>query len=374
MLCALARRSRRSALTTGLLSFACLAVIAGCGGGSSSRKHSASAAKSSSETHAASATESSSETGTGSTTATSLLAWQLFAHVHGVLDLTSPLPGTATIRVAANGRLETLSGRQLRPFSPDYSAPPGLETYIAESSGQRVADAGCSFPREALYALRLTHGNGVTVVDQHGHVRRFAALPSRGLEDGITFDLGGRFGHRLLVTTYIKKAGASTVAAISCRGQVTVVTRHAPRLEGGIVVAPSSFGRYGGDLIVPDELTGNVYAISPSGHVTLVANSGLAHGQDVDTESVGFVPARYGAALVSDRGTPHNHHPGDNEILALPQAALQSGGVTTGDLLVVDEGGAGTIAVTCSSTCRVRHVANAPATAHIERHVVFSRR
>jgi hypothetical protein len=362
MLCALARRLRRSGLTTGcLLAFTCLAVIAGCGGGSSSRKHSANA------------TKSSSETGTGNTIAARPLSWQRFVHLPGVLDLTSPLPGTATIRVAADGRLETLSGRQLRPFSPEYSAPSGLETYIAESSGQRVAAAGCSFPRDALYALRLTHGDGVTVVDQHGQVRRFAALPSRGLEDGITFDLGGRFGHRLLVTTYIKKAGTSTVAAIDCRGHVTVVTRRAPRLEGGIVVAPSSFGRYGGDLIVPDELTGNIYAISPRGHTSLVANSGLAHGQDIGTESEGFVPARYGAALVSDRGTPHNHHPGDNEILALPQASLQSAGVRTGDLLVVDEGGAGTIAVRCTSSCRVRHVANGPADAHIEGHVVFSR-
>ncbi len=303
-----------------------------------------------------------------------MLAWQRFVHLPGVLDLTSPLPGTASIRVAAHGRLETLSGHQLRPFSPEYSAPPGLETYIAESSGQRVAGAGCSFSRDALFALRLTHGDGVTVVDQHGHVRRFAALPSQGLEDGITFDLVGRFGHRLLVTTYIKKAGASTVAAIDCRGHVTVVTRHAPRLEGGIAVAPASFGRYAGDLIVPDELTGNIYAISPSGHVSLVANSRLAHGQDVGTESEGFVPARYGDALVSDRGTPHNHHPGDNEILALSRAALRSAGVTTGDLLIVNEGGAGTIAIRCTATCRVRHVADGPADAHIEGHVVFTRR
>jgi hypothetical protein len=278
-----------------------------------------------------------------------------------------------TIRVAANGRLATLSGRRLRLFSPGYSAPAGLETYIAESSGQWVAAAGCSFPRNALYALRLTHGDGVTVIDASGRVRRFAALSSRGLEDGITFDLGRHFGHRLLVTTYIKKAGASTVAAIDCRGHVTVVTRRAPRVEGGIAIAPSSFGRYGGDLIAPDELTGNIYAISPSGHTSLVANSGLAHGQDIGTESEGFVPARYGDALVSDRGTAHNHHPGDNEILALSERSLQSAGVTAGDLLVVDEGGAGTIAVTCGSTCRVRHVANGPATAHIEGHVVFSR-
>ena len=124
---------------------------------------------------------------------------------------------------------------------------------------------------------------------------------------------------------------------------------------------------------MPDELTGNIYAISPSGHVSLVVNSGLAHGQDVGTESEGFVPAQYGDALVSDRGTPHNRHPGDNEILALSQRSLRSVGVTADDLLVVDEGGAATIAVTCTSTCRVRHVANGPADAHIEGHVVFTR-
>jgi hypothetical protein len=294
-------------------------------------------------------------------------------HVRGVLDLTSPLPGTATIRVAAHGRLETLSGRRLRPFGPGYSAPPGLEAYIVDSPGQRVAAAGCRFPRDALYALRLTHGDGVTVIEGNGRVRRFAALSSGGLEDGITFDHIGRFGHRLLVTNYAKRAGTTTVSAIDCRGHVTVVTRHAPRVEGGIAVAPSSFGRYGGDLIAPDELTGNIYAISPSGQVSLVANSGLAHGQDIGTESEGFVPARYADALVSDRGTRHNRHPGDNEILALPQRSLRAAGVKAGDLLVVDEGAAGTIAVTCKSTCRVRHVANGPADAHIEGHVVFSR-
>jgi hypothetical protein len=351
MSCALSCVSRRFPVASRCLwPVVCVCLIAGCGGGGSS-----------SGTHATSAS------------AAGPLAWQRFAHVRGVLDLTSPLPGTATIRVAAHGRLETLSGQRLRPISPRYSAPPGLEAYIAESSLQRVPGAGCRFPRDALYALRLTQGDGVTVVDQRGHVRRFATLPSRGLEDGITFDLGGRFGHRLLVTTYIKHAGTSTVAAIDCRGQVTVVTRRAPRVEGGIAIAPASFGRYGGDLIAPDELTGNIYAISPSGHVSLVANSGLAHGQDIGSESEGFVPAHYADALVSDRGTPHNRHPGDNQILALPQRSLRSAGVTTGDLLVVDEADAGTIAVTCSSTCRVRHIANGPADAHIEGHVVFSR-
>jgi hypothetical protein len=359
------------ARTRCLLSSICLCfVVVGCGGGSSSPRHTVSAT-----TTAPPASMTSSATGSSTTAATAIrpLVWRPFVHVRGVLDLTSPVPATATIRVAAHGRLETLSGRRLRPLSPRYSAPAGLEAYIAESSGQRVAAARCRFPRDALYALRLTHGDGVTVVDENGRVRRFAALPSGGLEDGITFDLVGRFGHRLLVTNYAKRAGTTTVSAIDCRGHVTVLTRHAPRVEGGMAVAPSSFGRYAGDLIAPDELTGNIYAISPSGQASLIGNSGLAHGQDIGTESEGFVPTRYAQALVSDRGTPHNRHPGDNEILALSQRSLRSAGVVAGDLLVVNEGGAGTIVVRCRSTCRIRHVATGPVAAHIEGHVVFSR-
>jgi hypothetical protein len=344
-----ANPSRRPAFTLAcLLSATCLCLLAGCGGGSSSATHATSA------------------------TVARPLQWQRLVYDRGVLDLTSG-PGTEGIRVAAHGRLQTLSGRRLRPFGTAYSAPAGLEAYIVQSSGQRVASAGCRFPPGTLYALRLTHGDGVTAVAESGRVSRFAALPRRGLEDGITFDRGGRFGHRLLVTTYVKQAGATTVFAIDCRGHVTVVTRSAPRVEGGIAIAPASFGRYGGDLIAPDELTGNIYAIAPSGRTSLVGNSGLAHGQDVGVESEGFVPARYADALVSDRGTPHNRHPGDNEILALSRRSLRSAGVTAGELLVVDEGGAGTVAVTCRSTCRVRHVANGPHEAHIEGHVVFAR-
>lgn len=90
---------------------------------------------------------------------------------------------------------------------------------MALSSGQRVAGLGCRFPRDGLYALRLTDDRGITVIDQRERVRRFAALHGRGLEDGITFDLIGRFGHRLLVTTYAKGAGTpsrrSTAAGTS---------------------------------------------------------------------------------------------------------------------------------------------------------------
>jgi hypothetical protein len=106
--------------------------------------------------------------------------------------------------------------------------------------------------------------------------------------------------------------------------------------------------------------------------VTLLARSGLARGQDVGSESEGFVPAGYRDALVADRRTVGNRHPGDDLILGLSHAALRAAGVRAGDLLVVSEGGAQTIAVRCRSSCRVAHVADGPRIAHIEGHVVFS--
>jgi hypothetical protein len=274
--------------------------------------------------------------------------------------------------VAAAGRLALLRANgAARPFAPGYSAPAGLEPYIALSTGRRVAAAGCSWPAGAVYALRLARGNGVTVIDARGqHVARFARLPAQGLENGIALDNTGRFGFRLLVTSTASRR--TTVFAIDCRGRAVVLTRSAPRVEGGIAVAPASFGRFGGDLIAPDEVAGRLYAIAPNGHATRLAESGIAHGQDVGVESEGFVPRRFTNALVADRGTPGNPHPGDDVILALRRADLAAAGVAQGDLLVVGEGGAGTVAVRCRRSCRVRQVALGPPRAHVEGHVTFT--
>lgn len=291
--------------------------------------------------------------------------------MRGVVDLSSPRPGGA-ILVEAAGRLYTrLPTGSLRPFAAGYAAPPGLEPYLVLSSGQRVPGAGCRFAPGALYALRLSHGNGVTVVGRGGRVRRFAVLPSRGLEDGIAFDLVGGFGHQLLVTNVA--GSVTTLDAIDCLGRVRVLTNHGPRVEGGLAVAPRSFGRFAGELIAPDELSGNLYAFGPGGRSVLVVRSGLASGQDTGVESEGFVPSSFTEALVADRGTRGNRHPGDDEILALSRSALAAVGVRAGDLLVVTEGGAQTIAVRCRRSCVAHHVASGPVQAHTEGHVVFAR-
>jgi len=295
-------------------------------------------------------------------------------HVRRVLDLAGPRSDGALV-VATNGRLPILGrGGHLRPFAPGYSAPSGLEAYIALSSGQRAG--GCRWPAGDVYALRLDHGHGVTVVDPRGRVRKFAAIPTNGLLDGITFDTVGRFGHRLLVTSTAgspTSAKRTTLYAVGCDGHVQTLTRQGPRVEGGMVVAPPGFGRFGGDLLVPDEVGGDLYAFAPNGRASPVVRSGVAHGQDVGIESLGVVPARYDEALVADRRVPKNPHPGNDLILGLSRARLNADGVHAGDVLAVGEGGGATVAISCASTCRSRAIGAGPRIAHVEGHVAFTR-
>jgi hypothetical protein len=294
--------------------------------------------------------------------------WATLVHAPRPLDLVGPRAGGSLV-LAAAGRLSILSPTgMLRPFPSAqgaYRSPGGEEPYIALSPG------GCFGPG-TVYALRLTSGRGVVAIGARGGVRRFSTLRAPGLIDGIAFDSTGGFSHKLLVT--INAGDRTTVDAISCGGAVTTITRSAPRVEGGIAVAPKSFGRFGGDLIAPSETSGRIFAVTPTGSSLLVANSGLPHGNDVGVESEGFVPTRLADAFVADRLTPGNPHPGDDVVLRLRAPALRAAGVAPGDLLVATEGGGLTEAVTCSATgCRVRLVAQAPSVAHVEGHIAFSR-
>jgi len=288
--------------------------------------------------------------------------WTPLVHVSRPLDLAGPRRDGSLV-VAAGGKLWLLRSGALTPFATAYRSPGGEEPYIALPA---PGHHGCSFGLNAVYALRLAQGHGVVAIDPAGSTRMFAALSARGLIDGIAFDETGRFGYRLLVT--VEHGATTTVVAIDCRGRVSTITRHAPKVEGGIAVAPSAFGRFAGDLIASDENSGRIFAISPSGASALVARSGLPHGGDTGVESEAFVPARGRfRALLADRLTPGNRHPGDDVLLQVSSAALFAAGARPGDLLDATEGGAMTVAVHCvQSGCTVRHVADGPAVAHPE--------
>jgi hypothetical protein len=295
--------------------------------------------------------------------------WTALAHVARPLDVVGPRSDGSMV-LAAAGKLWLLApAGGVRPYPGRYSSPGGEEPYIALASAARP---GCSFGRETVYALRLTSPRGVLAISSGGRVRQFATLTAPGLIDGIAFDGTGRFGYRLLVT--INDRSKTTVDAIDCRGVVTAITSDAPRVEGGIAVAPATFGRFSGDLVVPGEASGKIFAITQQGRSALIANSGLPHGNDIGVESEAFVPSSGVAeALVADRLTPGNAHPGDDVVLKLTSGQLRSAGVRAGELLVTTEGGALTDAVSCSASgCRVRYVASGPAVAHVEGHVAFA--
>jgi hypothetical protein len=143
-------------------------------------------------------------------------------------------------------------------------------------------------------------------------------------------------------------------------------------MEGGVSVAPATFGRFAGDLIAPDENSGSVYAVDPAGRVVTLARSGQPAGGDIGVESAGFVPPGATAAYLADRFSAGNRHPGDDAILRLSAADLARAGIRGGDLLVATEGGARTIDVRCAAACTVRYVAAGPAIAHPEGHIVFT--
>src|SRR6266849_3654805 len=100
---------------------------------------------------------------------TSVGRWTPAWHIRRVVDLTDARTAGEVVFAAAGrlGVLSPASGR-VNPLATGpggYVSPGGEEPYVALSTGQSVAGAGCAFPARAVYALRLAKGVGVTVVD-----------------------------------------------------------------------------------------------------------------------------------------------------------------------------------------------------------------
>jgi hypothetical protein len=223
-----------------------------------------------------------------------------------------------------------------------------------------------------IFALDPDATPGIIRVGRNGRSSRSADLPAGAFPSGITIDTIGSFGYRLLVTTFA--AGTTRLTALDCRGRARVVATGAVHVEGGIAVAPRSFGGYAGNLIAADEVTGRIYAFGPRGRVRLVAESGLPAGGDIGVESVGFVPpklGRRGAAYLADMGAPGSPTSGSDSLLILAGTDLSRANLHPGELVVATEAGAKTLAVRCARLCQVRHVADGPAAAHAEGHITF---
>ncbi len=304
--------------------------------------------------------------------------WVKFKHIPAVVDVANR-GAEGSLFVAAAGRLFILSrGGALTPYARGpggYQTALGPEPYIAATGSQRVAGTTCSFGSGTVFALQPAQDTGIIRIAPDGRASRFASVPRTGLLTGIAYDSTGHFGHALLVA-HRSPGGSTTILAYDCTGRARAITHRAPALEGGLVVAPASFGRFRGDLIATDERNGVVFAIQPDGTVITLADSGLPHGGDIGVESAGFVPPGFGSgsnAYLADRFSRGNRHPGTNSLLRLSGPALMKAGVRAGDLLVATEGSARTIAVRCGRTCTVRYVAIGPLITHAEGHIVFVR-
>lgn len=307
------------------------------------------------------------------------LAWEQWKKIPGVLDVDGPRSDGSLI-VAGSGALYLVDPQgTVTDFARGpggYHEDPGAEAYLAMSTGGTVSAAECSFVRDETFLLRLHVPIGVNRVNASGDESGpFANLTGVATLNGITFDSAGAFDHRLLVTGS-QPNGKTAIFAIDCNGAVQVITRSAPSLGGGIAVAPSGFGSFGGALIAPDQLSGRVYAITSNGVVTSVARPSLRRGAEIGVESVGFVPPgfieRGGAAYYADRATARSSHPGTDSLLRLTSAQLGGAGVQDGDMLLATEGGAALDAVHCAASCTVTPLIAASSRAHGEGHIGFS--
>jgi hypothetical protein len=300
--------------------------------------------------------------------------WRPVAKVRGIVDVVGPRADGRLVLATHGGLFVMRPTGSPVPYArgpQGYAGSPG-EPYLALGSGHRVPGAGCAFRRDVVFALDPDATPGVVRIDRSGRSSRFANLPAGALPAGIAMDTVGLFGYRMLVGSFA--SGTTTLFAFDCRGRARVVASGAPHVEGGLAVAPRTFGRFGGNLIAADEVTGRIYAFGPRGRIRLVAEPRLPAGGDIGTEAVGFVPpklGRHGAAYLADLGAPGSPTTGSDSLLILAGTALSRANLHPGELIVATEAGAKTLAVRCARACTVRRVADGPTVTHAEGHITF---
>src|SRR5437879_13347339 len=94
-------------------------------------------------------------------------AWEPWQSVSGVFDLGGPRTD-GSLLVAGSAALYTLNpAGDLQPFARGgggYRDDPTAEAYLAVSSGQHVAAAGCDFERGEAFVIQVLGALGLTLV------------------------------------------------------------------------------------------------------------------------------------------------------------------------------------------------------------------
>ena len=202
--------------------------------------------------------------------------WTPLIRVHGPHDVVGPRADGRLVIATSRGLFLYRRGGRATPFARGEGGhvPVLGENYSVLARDHRLPAAGCRFRRDDLYVLDPMTNPSVIKVDKRGRATRLVSFPG-ALLAGITFDQVGRFGSRLLVAARI--ANELTLYGVDCRAAQVILER-GPQVEGGIAVAPRSFGAFGGRLVAADELSGNIYAFDQRGGHTLLASSGLPGG------------------------------------------------------------------------------------------------
>jgi hypothetical protein len=302
-------------------------------------------------------------------------AWEQWQHLPGIVDLGARSDGSLVAMAAGHLYLVSPSTNAVTPFSTGpggFSADPNAEPYFVVTPALSLGGNRCMWAADDLYVLDLTTPPGIVRVDRSGAVSHLATLTGVDTLGGIALDTTGFFDHTLLVTG-THDGNQTTVFSVDCEGNVTTITTSAPQVEGGIAVAPAGFGQFAGDLIAPDENTGQVWAIDPSGKSSVVSVPNLPTGGDTGVESAAFVPPGFltnatGNAYLADRATPNNPFPGTDSILRLSAPTLSAANVQEGDLLVSTEGNGTTVVIHCTDTanCTANSIAQGTNGGHIE--------
>jgi hypothetical protein len=303
--------------------------------------------------------------------------WQPWAHLAGVYDVVESVPAGGLAAAAHDGlwSVDVHAGLAKVARGPSgFALNNNSESYLVVVPRLHVS-TGCDFNAGDTFILVLSWPQGLIRVDSAGHASRFVTFANVDGLGGITVDTIGSFDHRLLVMG--ERKNTAVLFAVDCAARVTTFTTTVPPIEGGLQVAPRTFGAFAGDLIAPDGVNDDIWAFAPDGSVRLVARTGFTTGADTGVESVGFVPPRFledgGAAYVADRHTPDNPLAGSDTIWRFTSDALARAGVADGDLLLAAEGEGYTARVRCGSACSVVLLGEAANDSHMEGHIAFIR-
>jgi hypothetical protein len=300
--------------------------------------------------------------------------WRPLLKAPGIVDVVGPRADARLVLATHAGLLLFRPGRTPQPFARSSSGYGGAsgEPYLALVPARRLPGANCAFRRDDVFALDPSSKPGLIRVDSRGRAERFTDFPAGTFPAGIAFDFVGSFGFRLLVT--VRSVGKTTLYAVDCRGHSRVITRQGPPVEGGIAVAPTTFGRYAGNLIAPDEVSGNIFAFGPQGKVRLLVPSGLPAGGDIGVEVLGFVRRPLGprgSAYLADLGSAGSPTEGTDSLLVLRGPQLRGAQLRAGDLVGATEAGARTLVIRCARRCSIRRIGTGPAATHAEGHMTF---